>query len=209
MAWLLLAACSGTEHPVFIPFGPVVTSPSPAGMSADPAPLDAGSTAGQGGKVEGDAGAIPDPDLDRTVRFDWQETLPGQGTCRAGNYVGSFTCEMPAEPGISAAPPPLSGQVDFTLGSLSEQQVLSITNGSVKDPIGIVFSADLLGSLRCLDDTFEAHTENGVSLIGFGTFEATLTGRFDENRLVIDGKFVLVNETGQPCTGEFHVSAVP
>jgi hypothetical protein len=206
-AWLLLAACGGTEHPVFIPFEPAVTNPASAGMDAAPAPFDAGPL--PDADADSDANAVPDPDLDRDVRFDWKQTLPGQGTCRAGNYVGSFTCEMQPEPGIGVAPPPLFGQVAFTLGPLSEQQALSITDGSIKDPIGIVFTADLLGQLRCADDEFEAHTENGMSLIGFGTFEATLAGRFDDDALVIDGEFVLVSDTDPPCTGEFHVSAAP
>jgi hypothetical protein len=208
-ALLLVAACAGTEHAVFIPFEPPSVIP-PAPMDASPAPADTGPAPGRedAGSDE-DAGPIPGPDLDPRVTFDWNETLPGQGTCREGSYVGSFTCSMPAEPGASAPPTPLSGQVAFTLGELSEQQVLSITRGSLKDPIGIVFHADLLGTLRCTDDEFDAHTENGVSLIGLDTFEATLAGHFDDDALVIDGEFVMVNAAGQPCNGEFHVSAAP
>ncbi len=149
-------------------------------MDAAPPPADAAPEAGRedAGRDE-DAGSIREPALDRDVTFDWKQTLPGQGTCREGSYVGSFTCSPPAQPG-SSAPSPLSGQVAFTLGSVTEQQVLAITQGSVKDPIGIVFHADLRGALRCTDNRFDAYTENGVSLIGFDNFDAMLTGQFDD-----------------------------
>jgi len=208
-ALLLVAACTGTEHAVFIPREATVAPPPPR-MDAAPPPADAGPEAGRedAGSDE-DAGSIPEPDLDRDVTFDWKQTLPGQGTCREGSYVGSFTCSPPAEPGTSPPPSPLSGQVAFTLGSVSEQQVLAITHGSVKDPIGIVFNAELLGALRCTDNRFDAYTENGVSLIGFGTFDAILTGQFDDDALVIDGEFAMIDDSGQACDGEFHVSAAP
>lgn len=206
-ALLLLAACTGTEHAVFIPLDlPNVIPPSP--MDATPPPADAGAASGRiDAGSDKDAGPIPEPDLDRNVTFEWNETLEGQGTCRGGSYVGSFTCSVPADPGALAPPAPLSGQVAFTLGDLTEQQVRSITQGSVKDPIGIVFNADLLGALNCTNDEFDAHTENGVS--PFGTFEATLAGHFDDDALVIDGEFVMVTDVGQSCNGEFHVSAAP
>jgi hypothetical protein len=208
-ALLVLAACTGTEHAVFIPRDvPSVTPPAPH-IDAAPPPADAAPEAGRedAGRDE-DAGWIPEPELDPDVTFDWKQSLPGQGTCREGSYVGSFTCWPPAQPG-SSAPSPLSGQVAFTLGSVTEQQVLAITQGSVKDPIGIVFNAELLGALRCTDNRFDAYTENGVSLIGFDNFDATLTGQFDDDALVIDGAFAMINDSGQTCDGQFHVSAAP
>lgn len=210
--WLLAAACSGTEHAVFIPFTPPVVNPPSVGEAGHPGPMtDAGSDMEpelpDAELPDEDAGTEPDPDLDRSVRFDWQETLPGKGTCREGRYVGSFTCTMPeGDAGTPSAP--LSGQVVFTLAAVSEEQVLLISAGSVKDPIGIVFSADLVGSLRCTDNVFEAYTEDG-SVIGLGTFEAALMGRFDPDELIIDGEFGLIDDSGQPCNGEFHVSAAP
>jgi hypothetical protein len=208
-ALLLLAACTGTEHAVFIPRDLPTVTPPPAQMDAAPPPADAAPDAGRedAGRDE-DAGSIREPALDRDVTFDWKQTLPGQGTCREGSYVGSFTCSPPAQPG-SSAPSPLSGQVAFTLGSVTEQQVLAITQGSVKDPIGIVFHADLRGALRCTDNRFDAYTENGVSLIGFDNFDAMLTGQFDDEALVIDGEFAMINDSGQTCDGQFHVSAAP
>jgi hypothetical protein len=211
--WLLTVGCSGTEHAVFTPFKPTVVNPPPVGEAGHPGLVtDAGSDMEpelpDADLPDEDAGPAPDPGLDRRVRFDWKETLPGKGTCREGRYVGSFTCTLPPTGDAGTESAPLSGQVAFTLAAVSEEQVLLISTGSVKDPIGIVFSADLVGSLRCTDNVFEAYTEDG-SVIGLGTFEAMLTGRFDPDELVIDGEFGLIDDSGQPCDGEFHVSAAP
>jgi hypothetical protein len=206
---LLLAACSGTEHVVFIPFERSVDTPPQVAVDAGSPPVDKDPVMVQPDAQVANEDGGQDLDLDRGITFEWEQSLPGQGTCREGSYAGSFTCQVSVDPEDSLPPPPLAGQVAFTLGSLSEQQVLSITQGSVKDPIGIVFGADLVGSLHCAEHEFTAYAENGVSLIGFGTFEATLVGRFDDEALVIDGDFALVNDTGQPCVGRFHVSAAP
>src|SRR5688500_6402489 len=109
-ALLLVAACAGTEHAVFIPPDPPSVTP-PVPMDASPAPPDTGIAPGrEDAGTDEDAGPIPGLDLDPTVTFEWNETLPGQVTCREGSYVGSFTCSMPADPGASASPTPLSGQ---------------------------------------------------------------------------------------------------
>jgi hypothetical protein len=206
---LAVAACEGTEHVVFVPIKASV-EPAPTRMDAGTPEVDAAEpedAARDAGVTDAD---VDDPDDDagldpRTVTFEWKETLPGQGTCRAGQYVGSFTC-------VDQTAPPMewSGQVIFTLGTSSEQQVLSVIDGSgsVKDPLGIAV-APLFGSLRCVDKRFEGKTMGGSLLVSFGGIEATLAGAFDDQSLVIEGDFLMTNAAGASCVGIFHVSAAP
>lgn len=211
-ALLGLWACTGTEHIVFSPIDelPPVVAPGMAGAGPSPS-TDAGSIPDPPDAAsDGDPANVPDPELDPGITFDWAETLPGQGTCKSGSYAGSFTCSMPPpEPGAIGPPPPLAGQVVFTLGDLSEEQELAVVEGSIKDAVafGLVFSSAMRGSLACRDERFTAQSVDGM--IAFGTFEATLDGAFDDQALAIDGDFVMVDQAGQRCEGTFHVSASP
>src|SRR5262245_8079864 len=149
---MVLAACTGTEHPVFFPIEPVVTAPPPAMdggrrpppmMDPPPPPADAGT--------DPDGQVTPGPRRDPNVTFTWTQTLPGQGTCRQGQYIGQFTCVTDADAASSLFPLPPSGQLAFTLEGAVEEQVLSITEGSVKDEFGLFFIGSLRGSLQCID----------------------------------------------------------
>ena len=209
---MMLVACTGTEHPIFLPIEPFVAAPAPtpdAGrpeppvLEDPPAALDAGPDL--------DAGANPDPPLDRTVKFAWTETLPGKGTCRQGQYIGRFTCVTDADAASSLFPLPPSGQLVFTLEGSVEEQILSITEGSVKDEFGLFFIGGLRGTLQCTDKQFQAVSVEGISysLFGTSTFEATLEGEFDDQSLVIEGDFTMVDPEGQRCSGTFEVGAAP
>jgi hypothetical protein len=211
---LAVAGCQGTEHVVFLPIKPTVTVPPPPRMDAGTTEVDAAepedaapdAADAEAGDPDEDAG--PD-DLDRTVTFEWKETLPGQGTCKAGQYVGSFTCVVPPDPSVPAMAFELWGQVVFTLGTSSEQQVLAVIDGGLKDPLGFE-TARLSGSLRCVDKQFEGQT-TGAGMLWFqwSAFEATLGGQFDDQSLVIEGPFLMTNPAGARCQGTFHVSAAP
>jgi hypothetical protein len=221
--WLLHAvACEGTKSALFAPLAPQskvippkATTPDAGGhhvqmmmdagrsMLPPPAPPPA----------EDDAGSVRDPDLDANVTFIWTETLPGQGTCRAGVYSGSFECDSTDALGI---PFSLSGQIAFTLSGSSEQQHLMISDGSIS---GALLLSGLDGQLDCIQNHFQATSTEGHSLsigdpnspfaLTFPTFNASLQGEYDKQALVISGTFSMVNDSGAMCTGTFRVSAAP
>jgi hypothetical protein len=114
-----------------------------------------------------------------------------------------------AEPQGDAEQPDAAGDGDDdTLGISSEQQVLSIIDGDVKNVWGFE-AARLAGSLRCVDKVFEAQTGPGMLWYPWTDYRATLGGQFDDQALVIEGNFLMTNAAGARCPGSFHVSAVP
>jgi hypothetical protein len=229
LALLLLsgagAGCKGSQHALFAQIVPKLGTVEPihlpdAGSVIHDAaampmvkPIDAGARPRP--RDEEDAGG-PDPGLDPTVMFVWTETLPGQGTCRAGRYAGSFDCTVD-ETDFVGLPLSVSGQVAFSLEGSPEAQLLMITQGSIA---GAVFSSGMMGSLDCLDQRLLARTVNGQALqiggdaqnpffLSFPTFDAALLGDFDDQALVIEGTFNMVNQAKQTCSGTFRVSAAP
>jgi hypothetical protein len=211
---LVAGACTGTEHAVFepLPSRPHSVDPPPAQPDGgDPPdarlpPIISAST---------DAGDAPDPGLDPTVVFEWKHSLPGQGTCRAGRYAGSFECTMQG-PGIGEPAAMLSGAVSFTLTGSPEEPVLSISDGQIS---GAFFSSGMSGKLDCIGKQFSGMAVDGKALLGQGTqsplpalfprFDAELDGHFDDQALVIDGLFAMTNDSAQMCRGTFHASVTP
>lgn len=208
---VVLGACGVTEGQVFEPpdAAPLVVpdAPEDAGGDADPAPSDAGSAS----SAMLDA-ARPD------ASFEWTETLPGQGTCRAGRYVGSFSCAVTA----GAVPVALEGQVSFTLRGSEETQVLEVTEGTLSDLNGF-FHAGFEGSLDCLTSVFSGDSVDGhfyllpASQVPPGTvqppffgFAASFVGSFDSQALVITGTWSLGTDVGGGCVwGVWGVTAAP
>jgi hypothetical protein len=206
-AVLLYSGCAGSEHQIFDPLPPPrvseVNPPNPAPVldagepgEPEPSPMDSGPLGPP------DAGFPPDEDLDENVTFVWTETLPGQGTCKAGRYAGSFTCTR-------ADMLVISGQVIFTLVGSAEEQRLSVMEGAVRDLTGAVFNSGMEGELDCLKAEFDAVTINGRGFLGLGTFEATLTGAFDDQVLSITGDLHVVDQANVTCDGTFRVGASP
>jgi hypothetical protein len=210
-----LLACTGTEHSVF-QLGAVKPPVSPPVARADAAvaPADAGNRPRKPRPPEDDAGpgtpstpitpVGPDPGLDPTVMFGWKQSLPGQGTCKAGRYVGSFTCTVdPRAPdaGPTFGVKTLSGAVTFTLMGSPEEQVLTIAMGSLS---GTFFGGSLVGKLECIAKRFTGMTQDGIP-----AFDAKLMGDFDDQSLVIEGSLMMMNMLGQTCEGTFRVSAAP
>jgi hypothetical protein len=217
-------ACTGSEHQIFQPSAALrsedVAAPADSagndnrddtGAGAEPMP-DAGDPAAQDVPLE-----YLEPILDPNVKFEWTETLPGRGTCRAGTYVGSFSCVTNTFP-----PLPIDGKLAFTLEGSSEEQLLRITEGRISDLGDVLFSAELDGELRCLEHSFSAVTVNGMAVdwaapqvIGqpfvptFRSFDTTIEGNFDDQALVISGDWLMVNDTGDLCDGQFSTTAAP
>jgi hypothetical protein len=160
---------------------------------------------------------MPDLGLDPTAVFTWTESLPGQGTCKAGRYVGKFTCTIADD--VSDPEPTLAGSIVFTLAGSPEEAMLSIIAGEIW---GSFFASGIAGTLDCSKQTFTAMTPSSRTQPGdggagqgavaaplFPGFAATLDGHFDSQALVIAGSFTMVNDAGQTCSGDFRVSATP
>ena len=203
-AGLWVSACTGAPHQLFEPnAGPPVADVRPI-----PGAVDAGSKTPDSAAVPkprdaGPDGAVavspkPDPDLDPMVQFVWTETVPGQGTCKAGTYVGSFTC-------TSADGKVVTGQVLITLAGSPEEQRLKVSAGAVKDLTGALFNSGMSGMLDCQTRHFSGLTVNGTS--PFGPFAATLEADYNDRDLSIEGKLVMQNAAKETCDGTFRVSA--
>jgi hypothetical protein len=227
----LASACSGTERAIFEPLPPrdPVTVSLPNGRPRTPNPSsdeDAGIVLIPAIRyLDDDAGSGPDPGLDPTAVFTWTQSLPGQGTCKAGHYVGKFTCTV-ADSGYDPAPL-ISGSIQFTLSGSPEEPILHITAGQVS---GSFFGSGIGGMLVCSKQAFTGMTLLGRALLGvgatgtagasgaagqgangslFGGFNAMLDGHFDSQALVIAGSFTMTNDAMQMCNGDFRVSAAP
>lgn len=212
-----LLGCQGSERVIFEPVLGAGQQPESGGTGGRPdsgsEPVtDAGDDAGGGDSaVPFDAGEpSADAGLDPSVRFDWTETLPGQGTCSPAHYVGSFACTVEQPTG----PAPLGGQIRLDLAGSAEGQ-LSIENGVLSDLSGLLFSSTLEGSLDCVAQRFDALTRDGIAfpiggvLLPFRTFEAHLDGTFDEQTLEVRGDIVMTNDAGQVCIGTFQAGVAP
>lgn len=215
------AGCNGTEHPLFVDLPRVVEPPPPPmnmddpmrGPDAAPPPVDIMDAAVH----LPEAGPVLGPELDPDVTFEWTETLPGKGTCRAGLYIGKFSCiPVGSDAGAADRIGPVSGQAVFTLRSGSaEEQVLTISSGTLFDDLfGVLYvpNVKLEGELKCADRHFEA-TAHGESW-GLGMFSVALSGSLDDQQLVIEGDLAVVgllepdSEPGH-CVGTFEVNAAP
>lgn len=203
------AGCSATERALFATEQTIeIDGP------ADGKP-DAGTDI-----VRGGAGArVPWPPpaeaLDPDVRFEWTQTLPGAGTCRAGAYTGAFRCTID-----TPLPLILNGTIALTLGTTGERQELEITDGRLAgvDTTGAdLLTADVFGSLDCDLNRFSAHSANGHAFPGtlvlplraFDQFDATLAGDFDSGSLTITGDFTMTNGVGADCVGTFSARWSP
>jgi hypothetical protein len=211
-----LLSCAGTESPIFESTAlktPPETPQQPTVMPPPGAPADAGRLPDDGPRLpvpplvpeEEDAGIpIVDPGLDPNATFDWTETLPGKGTCKAGRYVGGFECTMP---GVTGLPVSISGEIAFNLTGSPEEQSLTVEDGTLS---GLFFGAELSGNLDCQQDAFTGLSDGGMLDVGGpGTFTAWLAGAYDDQSLGIEGSFSIVNDQNQTCVGTFGVQIAP
>jgi hypothetical protein len=143
--------------------------------------------------------------------------LPGQGTCKAGPYVGTFVCTVGGQD-VANPPPILSGAVTFTLAGSAEQQVLLVTQGRVAGPLFL--SPTMMGKLDCIHKHFSAMSTDGRALLAqdpqnpatttvLAAFNASIEGVFDDQALVIAGPYMMTNDQGQTCNGTFRASTTP
>lgn len=122
----------------------------PAGGTGGTPPQDGGGPAmGTGGS----AGSQPFAGYDPTVTFQWRETTPSVGSCKAGSYSGAFTGTY-LSPIAVVIPVPISGTVTHRLEASADGEFFEIRDGTVEGtadtPIGPVpFTADFTGRLDC------------------------------------------------------------
>ena len=147
-----------------------------AGAGGDPG---AGGVApsGGGGIASGVGGSVYDPN----VTFDWPQTTPPAGSCEAGTYQGTFTCDVTLFPGLP--PGQVAGPLTFALTPSANGEFLEINNGRMDaNAVGTPFGADLSGKLDCSTRTFHADTLIGsygtAPFLGqfFGSLDGTLNG---------------------------------
>lgn len=203
-ASLWISACTGTDHQLFEPIqaqlGPGVR-PIPdsddAGSMRQVSPVDP-ERRDASTEVQPDSDVDADPHLDPTVEFVWTETVPGQGTCKAGTYVGSFSC-------TGANGNVVTGQILVTLAGSPEEQRLQVAAGAVKDLTGAIFNSGMTGMLDCQTRQFLGETADGMS--AFGPFTASLDGNFNDRDLSIEGTLLIDNAAKETCVGAFRISA--
>src|SRR5688572_27062607 len=98
-----------------------------AGTGASGGSAGAGGT-GTGGAIGADAG----PD----ARFDWPDTPPGAGECKAGRYVGTFECTYKDPAGTYMMP--VTGPMSMTLTKSEQGEFLEVSDGVI-DGSALIF----------------------------------------------------------------------
>lgn len=221
---LVLLACAACEPTQGQVFQRVATDDVPAAV-AQPGPVEASGGAGgveppapEAGATGGNALTV-EPGLDPDLRFEWKQSLPGQGTCKSGLYVGSFDCTVAGPFG----PVRVEGKMTFSLVGSDEAQVLELTDGNLSDFTGELFSAGLDGTLNCVTKRVAARTLDGRAkpmpvgippewyaiLPELGTFEASFGASYDDQLLFMEGGMAMINSLGESCTGNWRAGFVP
>ncbi len=203
------------------------TASPDAGAQASPA-ADGGKTGSASGdgavgsaSSDGAVGMfVPRSDLDKTAKFDWTESLPGQGTCKPGKYTGTFMCDYKQDgPDGGAAPDAsviamVSGPVTLTLQKSMSGEFLEISDGKLDGvAMGVIsFSSMLSGRLDCTTLKFSAKAVMGSYALGgllpLGTFDGSLIGMFDTQTLTLKGEWALKAGAGS-CRGPWTASYTP
>lgn len=148
--------------------------------------------------VSGAGGSVYDPN----VTFDWPQTTPPAGSCEAGTYQGTFTCDVSFIPGL--APLPISGPLTFSLTPSANGEFLEIKDGRMDaNAVGTPFGSDLSGKLDCSTRTFHADTLNGAygTAPFTGQFFGSLDGTLDGVTNTLSGTWKLAGGTMAMPTG--------
>lgn len=163
-------------------------------------PVDAGAPDADAADPEIDSGLDPD------VKFDWTETLPGQGKCGPGTYVGSFSCSNDGRPA-----PPIVGQLTIVVEDSGENETTLLVSGKLTDALAFdLFTGTIVGSLDCTQNKLEAFTIDGmVNDLLMSMFDTTFVGTYDPETLEILGEIVISSRSDPPdvCHGAFQVGA--
>jgi hypothetical protein len=152
---------------------PNYVAPAAGGAASGGAPVAAPSSGGAGGGAGGvTIVAPPISEYDARVTFDWPESVGDGGAtkCRAGHYVGTFTCNFTpsqadggALPGMPATPFPVTGPVELVLTESQNGEFLEVSGGTMSGSafIAITFTAKISGKLDCQTNQFDGIVTNG------------------------------------------------
>lgn len=125
-----------------------------------------------GAAPAGGTGGLPGS---RAGTFDWPEATQPEGSCEAGIYEGTFTCDVTFLPGFP--PSPITGPLKFELTPSANGEFLEIADGRMDAvAVGSVpFGSELNGKLDCSTRGFHADTVNGT----YGTPGHLVPGHVD------------------------------
>lgn len=199
---------------------------------------DCGLTGASGsGGTDALVGAVTPPDnTNAAITFeDYVMPAPGGGDCKAGRYVGTFSCDYTG--GLSPTPFNVQGVVNFSLQTTANSEVLALQDGLL-DGFGVVFFfAYLNGELDCGTGDFAGTATDGfygvlkgcagastdipgVNCVitdksdpGYVPWTVTLTGSYmgtlDKPTNTITGTWSMVPDVGGSCDGSFTVTYTP
>jgi len=222
------SGCRGVREELFVvdpaePMGQAgMQGPAPeAGGSATGADVtDATASVPQAGVSGVDSSAESNPSRGANVTFNWSESIPGAGACRAAWFNGTFSCEVEAL--LDAADPEiLIGSIVFHLGGSSEAQTLTVENGQISaydESSNNVFIAGVTGSLDCSTQHLECSVdptptnpmpiERQLRWLNPDVqphVTGTLKGSLNPDLQEISGDLELVFEPSPRCVGTFQV----
>lgn len=228
VATVALSGCGASDGTSSVPSGdgnvapPASTGPAPsATTTATAAPTQTAPPAASSSAPVPEGGAVPlsgpasdaglqVPAYDPSVAFEWPETVPNQGECKAGVYVGQFNCQY-ADPTNPAQPPiDVAGPVNFTLQESANGEFLEIADGHLDGSAFILlpFTADLTGNLDCSTNAFSAQAVNGFSPAT--TFTGTLDGTLDRSTQTLSGTWSMLPDTvSGSCDGPWSAVRQP
>jgi hypothetical protein len=154
------------------------------------------------------------------VSFDWTESIPGAGACKAAKFTGRFYCEVPL---VSGETESLNGSLSLVLQGSTESQSLTIAGGgiSVYDVnMNRLLIASVSGGLNCTTQRLEAVVDPTPSApmpvdrqfswfnpVVQPTTTGMLDGSLDPDLQEVNGTLELLFEPNARCSGRFGVKA--
>jgi hypothetical protein len=141
--------------------------------------------------------------------FNWEETVPSEGTCEAGHYSGTFD-GFYNSPVMVASPVgiPVLGTVEFDLYQIGNGEYFEIRDGKMDGfALGFVpYSCDIEGTINCsgAQPKIEAYLKNGnYFVVAFAyIFDGKIVGLYDKATATIGvpdmGQWAVTEPTNYP-----------
>jgi hypothetical protein len=171
----------------------------------------------------------PSAELDKNVRFEWQETAPGApaaGACQPGVYTGTFQCTFVGDPAVFGTDVAggfsleVTGPISLELVQSANGEFLQISDGqfSAVAQLFFGFRAKLRGDLDCKSLNLSATTEGGMWALGDpdmpllpgGDFAADVHGALNPKTGELSGQWSFTTGTiPGTCTGQWSATYTP
>lgn len=168
-----------------------------------------------------DAGIRERAALDPNVRFEWPEsstTSNAGDNCRAGTYVGEFTCVF-TDTSSGLLMLELTGPVSLTFVKSMDGEFLEISNGEFNAIANLVVGAraKIKGKLDCNTLKLDAMAVDGqwaigdptLPLIPGGELQGQITGMLDPTTGQLMGQWTFGDPAIGSCPGTWSVSYAP